>query len=90
MLAIWTHLRRHLADFRRANAGNVAMTFALASLPLIGTVGFAVDYSHANAVKAAMQAALTSGARRSAMLCPGATGISTMPRMRARCACAMR
>ena len=22
MLAIWTHLRRHLADFRRANAGN--------------------------------------------------------------------
>ncbi len=62
MLAIWTHLRRHLADFRRANAGNVAMTFALASLPLIGTVGFAVDYSHANAVKAAMQAALDSTA----------------------------
>ena len=62
MLAIWTHLRRHLADFRRANAGNVAMTFALASLPLVGTVGFAVDYSHANAVKAAMQAALDSTA----------------------------
>ena len=62
MLAVWTHLRRHLADFRRANAGNVAMTFALASLPLIGTVGFAVDYSHANAVKAAMQAALDSTA----------------------------
>jgi len=62
MLAIWTYLRRQLADFRRANAGNVAMTFALASLPLVGTVGFAVDYSHANAVKAAMQAALDSTA----------------------------
>lgn len=62
MPAIWTHLRRCLADFRRANAGNVAMTFALASLPLVGTVGFAVDYSHANAVKAAMQAALDSTA----------------------------
>jgi Flp pilus assembly protein TadG len=42
--------------------GNVAITFALATLPIIGTVGFAVDYSHANSVKAAMQAALDSTA----------------------------
>jgi Flp pilus assembly protein TadG len=55
-------LARHLAAFRRANAGNVAITFALATLPIVGTVGFAVDYSHANAVKAAMQAALDSTA----------------------------
>ena len=62
MQIISKRLRQHLGAFRRANAGNVAMTFALSSLPLVGTVGFAVDYSHANAVKAAMQAALDSTA----------------------------
>jgi Flp pilus assembly protein TadG len=62
MNAVWTKLARHLRAFRGASAGNVAITFALASLPIVGTVGFAVDYSHANAVKAAMQAALDSTA----------------------------
>ncbi|CAM9709474.1 unnamed protein product [Phaeothamnion confervicola] len=62
MRTVWNKLSSHLSAFRRANAGNVAMTFALATLPLVGTVGFAVDYSHANAVKAAMQAALDSTA----------------------------
>jgi Flp pilus assembly protein TadG len=62
MHAVWTHLARHIAAFRRASAGNVAITFALATLPIVGTVGFAVDYSHANSVKAAMQAALDSTA----------------------------
>ena len=51
-----------LGKFASANGGNVAITFALATLPLVGTVGFAVDYSHANSVKAAMQAALDSTA----------------------------
>ena len=37
MRTVWTRFRRHLADFRRANAGNVAMTFALSTLPLVGT-----------------------------------------------------
>jgi Flp pilus assembly protein TadG len=62
MHVVWTKIARHFAAFRRANAGNVAITFALGTLPIIGTVGFAVDYSHANAVKAAMQAALDSTA----------------------------
>ncbi len=62
MHAVWTRLARHVAAFRRASAGNVAITFALATLPIVGSVGFAVDYSHANAVKAAMQAALDSTA----------------------------
>jgi Flp pilus assembly protein TadG len=53
---------RVMVRFGRAREGNVAITFALAALPIIGTVGFAVDYSHANAVKAAMQAALDSTA----------------------------
>ena len=55
-------LRQTLDGFGRAQAGNVAITFALATLPVIGTVGAAVDYSHANSVKVAMQAALDSTA----------------------------
>ena len=62
MHAIWSKLARNLGAFRTARAGNVAITFALATLPIIGTVGFSVDYSHANSVKAAMQAALDSTA----------------------------
>jgi Flp pilus assembly protein TadG len=62
MNAVWNRLARNLRAFRGASAGNVAITFALASLPIVGSVGFAVDYSHANSVKAAMQAALDSTA----------------------------
>ncbi len=62
MNAVLTKLARSLGAFRSARGGNVAITFALATLPVIGTVGFAVDYSHANSVKAAMQAALDSTA----------------------------
>src|SRR5665213_941055 len=62
MLTAWKNLRRALAAFRVARKGNVAITFALATLPIVGAVGFAVDYSHANSVKAAMQSALDSTA----------------------------
>ncbi len=51
-----------LRRFRPANRGNVAITFAFATLPIVGFVGSAVDYSHANSVKVAMQAALDSTA----------------------------
>jgi Flp pilus assembly protein TadG len=61
-MTFWTKLRRTAGAFRTANGGNIAVTFALAALPIVGTVGFAVDYSHANSVKAAMQAALDSTA----------------------------
>ena len=39
-------------------AGNVMMTFALATIPMIGFVGAAVDYSRGNSAKAAMQSAI--------------------------------
>ena len=55
-------LRRLLRDFRASERGNVVMTFALATIPMIGFVGAAVDYSHGNSVKAAMQAAVDSTA----------------------------
>jgi len=51
-----------LGRFRRDRKGNVAIIFALATIPIIGFVGAAVDYSHANSVKVAMQAALDSTA----------------------------
>src|SRR3569623_467800 len=53
---------RQLQQFSTSTRGNVAITFALATLPVIGGVGAAVDYSHANSVKVALQAALDSTA----------------------------
>jgi Flp pilus assembly protein TadG len=55
-------LRSWLCDFRRANGANVTVTFALATVPMIGFVGASIDYSHANSVKAALQAAADSTA----------------------------
>lgn len=55
-------LRKTLRDFYSARSGNVAITFALAILPIIGGIGAAVDYSRANQVKAKLQAALDSTA----------------------------
>ena len=66
MKTMWKHLTdsfaRKAAAFRRDRRGNVAITFAIATLPIVGAVGYAVDYSHANNVKAALQAALDSTA----------------------------
>ena len=53
---------RLLGCFGRSQRGNVAITFAFATLPLIGFVGAAIDYSRANTVKTAMQAALDTTA----------------------------
>jgi len=55
-------MRARLRELRDANGANVTVTFALATIPMIGFVGAAVDYSHANSVKAAMQAAADSTA----------------------------
>jgi Flp pilus assembly protein TadG len=53
---------RKLWQFAAARDGNVAITFALAVIPLIGFVGTAVDYSRANATKAVLQEALDATA----------------------------
>jgi Flp pilus assembly protein TadG len=54
--------RSNLAAHRFAAArdGNIAITFAIALLPLLGFVGAAIDYSRAAHAKSAMQAALDS------------------------------
>ncbi len=62
MMSLWTKLCSSLRSFRLAHRGNVAITFALATLPLVTFVGFAVDYSRANAVKVSLQSALNSTA----------------------------
>jgi Flp pilus assembly protein TadG len=49
-------------QFLRQRRGNVAITFALAAIPMIGFVGAAIDYSQANSVKADLQTALDSTA----------------------------
>jgi Flp pilus assembly protein TadG len=62
MTSIWTKFRSALRDFRIARGGNVAITFAFATIPVIGAIGAGFDYSHANSVKADLQAALDSTA----------------------------
>ena len=51
------HLRRRWRELRKATGGNIAVTFALTLVPVMGCVGAAVDYSRANSAKVAMQAA---------------------------------
>jgi Flp pilus assembly protein TadG len=66
-------LQTRLKLFPAAQGGNTAIIFALAIIPLFGSVGAAVDYSRANSVKAAMQAALDSAAL---MLAREASGLT--------------
>ena len=49
-------LARKLLAFRSASAGNVAITFGIATIPILIAVGAAVDYSVANRAKAAFDA----------------------------------
>jgi Flp pilus assembly protein TadG len=55
---LFDRLRDRALRFRSAKGGNVVMTFALATVPIMGFVGSAVDYSRANSAKAAMQMAI--------------------------------
>jgi Flp pilus assembly protein TadG len=64
--------------FRTANGGNVAVTFALALIPIMYALGAAVDYSRANDVKAAMQAAADSTALTAAKALGGGASASQL------------
>jgi Flp pilus assembly protein TadG len=48
--------------FLKQDRGNVAVIFALATVPIISFVGAAIDYTRANAARSSMQAALDSAA----------------------------
>jgi Flp pilus assembly protein TadG len=48
--------------FRAEQGGNVAITFVLALIPMVGFLGAAIDYSRAASARAALQSALDSAA----------------------------
>ena len=50
-------LRTLVSDFRSSKRANVAVTFALASLPIVSAVGCLSDYSYATMIKTKLQAA---------------------------------
>jgi Flp pilus assembly protein TadG len=62
IFSLFDRFRTLVRELRTATSGNVTITFVAATIPMIGFVGAAIDYSHANSVKAAMQAAVDSTA----------------------------
>ena len=59
---LFARFRQTLRNFRSASSGNVAITLGLALIPLVASVGAAVDFSRFNSVKADLQGALDSTA----------------------------
>jgi len=57
-----SRLLRTVCAFARETRGNIAITFAFATIPLLAALGAAVDYSRANSAKVDLQAALDSTA----------------------------
>ena len=55
---ICSRLLKAYRNFIASRDGNVAVIFAITLIPVVGMVGAAVDFSHANSVKVAMQSAL--------------------------------
>ena len=55
---VFDSLRKRVRTFRHAKRGNVLLTFALSTIPMVAFVGAAVDYSRGNSAKAAMQQAI--------------------------------
>ena len=51
-------IRRTIAGFARARGGNVAAIFAIACIPVIATMGVAVDYTRGSQAGSSMQDAL--------------------------------
>ncbi len=54
--------RKLVSSFRGCKRGNVVLTFALATIPIIGATGAAIDYSRGNSALAALQSALDAAA----------------------------
>lgn len=52
-----TSLRRLICAFRKDQRGNIAVTFAIACVPLLAAIGCAVDYTIAVAIRSKMLAA---------------------------------
>ena len=70
-------LTRRLQAFRSNRSGNVAIVFALASVPLFTLAGIAVDYGLATRLKVKLQAA-TDGTALALCQTPSSTSTSTL------------
>lgn len=62
MRLVFARLFPTLRRFRGERHGNIAVTFALTAIPMIGFIGGAVEYNQAVSVKTDLQAALDSTA----------------------------
>lgn len=60
IIALARHTRRGLARLGADRSGNIAMLFAFMIIPVIGIIGFAVDYGRALEDRTALQTALDS------------------------------
>jgi Flp pilus assembly protein TadG len=60
--AIFNRVRTAARRFAKADQGNIAVTFAIAAVPILTFVGAAIDYTRANSARSSMQAALDSTA----------------------------
>jgi Flp pilus assembly protein TadG len=55
-------MRRLVSRLLSDNRGNVAMTFGLAAIPIVGVMGVAIDYTRASHFRAALQSAVDASA----------------------------
>jgi len=62
IMSVLQRLRDAARTFSVDRRGNVAITFGILAIPVVGFVGAAVDYSRANSAKADLQTALDSTA----------------------------
>jgi Flp pilus assembly protein TadG len=62
MSRILNRVSASISRFQRDKRANIAITFAIASVPVIGAVGVAVDYSLATRMKAKLQSAADTAA----------------------------
>lgn len=69
-MSVWIKFRSSLRSFGIDCGGNVALIFALATIPIILGVGCAIDYSRANSVQVKMQGAMDSVALKLASEAP--------------------
>lgn len=70
---LFERLQDCLRAFRADRSGNVAVTFTLLLIAIMGAVGAAVDYSRANSMKTALQAAVDSAGLMLAKEAPSLT-----------------
>src|SRR5688572_20343995 len=63
---------RSLHSFLRDKRGNVAITFAVALVPIIGSVGAAIDYTRASTSRSRLQSATDAAALSSLLTSPAA------------------